>query len=196
MELIMDTIQQAKAELRKKIREMILHLTSEDLKRRSINVVNYLSSLPIYQQARVVLVYFPIKGEVDLLAMIRKDLSEKRFCFPVVDAGAKEIKAVAINDLERDFLVGPYGIKQPDFSRLPQIDSSQIDLVIVPGLAFDRQKNRLGRGAGYYDRFLSKLKPTTKKIGVAFDFQIQPDLPNHPESDIAVDFLVSESFVV
>ena len=85
--------------------------------------------------------------------------------------------------------------KYPIYSNL-KIDIEEIDMIIVPGLAFDREKNRLGRGAGFYDRFLKRINPPTKKIGIAFEFQVLENLPIHPPVDEKVDTVVSENFLI
>jgi 5-formyltetrahydrofolate cyclo-ligase len=141
------------------------------------------------------MVYFPLRGEIDTTEMVRKE-SEKRFCFPVMDLEKKELKAFEVKNLESDFVRGPYGIKQPDTKRTKEVDIKDIDLVVVPGLAFDYQRNRLGRGGGFYDRFLKKLSPPTKRVGVAFDFQILERLPIHLAFDEKVDIVVSEHSVI
>ena len=78
---------------------------------------------------------------------------------------------------------GHYGILEPAQKRFCEIKA--LDLVIVPGVAFDRRGNRLGRGKGYYDGFLSRLPKDTPSIGLAFDFQILPTLPTTP-TDVSV----------
>jgi 5-formyltetrahydrofolate cyclo-ligase len=140
--------------------------------------------------------YYPLRGEVDILRMIRKDLSLKRFCFPVIDLVKKEILPYEVKNLEEDFVRGPYSIMQPNVERTKKVDIGEIDMVIVPGLAFDRKYNRLGRGAGFYDYFLKRLRPPAKKVGIGFSFQILEDLPIHPAVDEKVDIIVSDSFSI
>ena len=72
---------------------------------------------------------------------------------------------------------GTYGIGEPPFDPDKVLDLKDLDAVIVPGLAFDKLHHRLGRGAGYYDRFLSKLPKTVTTVGFAFDFQLTESLP-------------------
>lgn len=92
-----------------------------------------------------------------------------------------------VESIDRDLETGPYGIQQPKESpETGSVDVSDIDLVIVPGVAFDRQNNRLGRGQGYYDRFLKKMPARTPLIGLAFDFQIVDHLPHRQGQDIPV----------
>ena len=69
-------------------------------------------------------------------------------------------------------------------------------MILVPGLGFDRARNRLGRGAGFYDRFLKKIKPPTTKVGIAFDCQIVERLPIHQSLDETVDIVVGENFQI
>ncbi|MDD4955027.1 MAG: 5-formyltetrahydrofolate cyclo-ligase [Candidatus Omnitrophica bacterium] len=183
-----------KKEIRKKLLAKLLSLTREELKRRSQNVEKRLSSLPIYKNAKLVMVYYPLKGEVDILQMVRKDLGLKRFCFPFMDLVKKELEVYEVNSLEDDFSVGPFGVMQPLPDKTKKVDIEEINMVIVPGVAFDRKLNRLGRGAGFYDRFLKRLNPSCKKVGIAFEPQVLDDLPIHPSLDQKVDIVVSENF--
>lgn len=185
-----------KKELRQKLLEKLLSLTKDELKRRSENVEKILSGLSIYKQAKVIMAYYPLKGEVDILGMIRKVLGTKRFCFPVVNLDTKRLVAFEVCNLDRDFIKGPFGIMQPDSRKTNEVDVGEIDMVIVPGLAFDLQRNRLGRGGGFYDRFLKKIKPPAKKVGIAFEFQILENLPVHLPLDEKVDIVASEDFVI
>ncbi|UCD15644.1 MAG: 5-formyltetrahydrofolate cyclo-ligase [Candidatus Omnitrophota bacterium] len=185
-----------KSQLREKLLEKLLSLTQEEVKRRSENVEKILSDLPIYKDANVILAYYPLRGEVNVLGMIGKDLKIKKFCFPVMDLKRKDLRVFGVSSLDEDFLPGPYKIMQPDIKKTKELAVSDIDMVIVPGLAFDYHRNRLGRGAGFYDRFLKRLNPSAKTVGVAFDFQILKDLPVHPSYDEKVDVIVSEQSVI
>jgi 5-formyltetrahydrofolate cyclo-ligase len=84
--------------------------------------------------------------------------------------------------------LGPYGVHEPVEEKCLRL--ADLDLIIVPGLAFDKSGNRLGRGKGYYDRFLSKLPSDTQSVGLAFDFQILPFVPT-TEHDVSVTRVIS-----
>jgi len=189
-------LEREKQGMRQKLLERLLSLTKYEIKRRSKDVEDRLSELPIYKQAKVIMVYYPLRGEVDILRKIKKDLGSKRFCFPVMDLEAKNLRIFEIANLDEDFCVGAWGVMQPDTEKAKEVDIKEIDVVIVPGLAFDRQRNRLGRGAGFYDRFLQNITPPTKKIGIAFEFQIMENLPTNLSWDQKVDTVVSENFIV
>ena len=193
MEAVMS---QQKQELRDKILAKLLSLTKEELKRRSENVEKILSELPLYRKAKLIMAYYPLRGEVDLRKMIGKGFDCKRFCFPVMDLKKKDLRVFEANNLEGDFILGAFGVWQPDPTKAKEIDPKEIDLVIVPGLAFDLKRSRLGRGAGFYDRFLKRIKSPTQTFGVGFEFQILKNLPTHLPFDEKVDFVVSEKSVI
>lgn len=189
-------LEREKQGIREKLLERLLSLTKNEIKRRSKDVEDRLSELPIYKQAKVIMVYYPLRGEVDILRKIRKDLGSKRFCFPVMDLKAKNLRIFEITNLDEDFCAGAWGVMQPDTEKTKELNIKEIDVVIVPGLAFDRQRNRLGRGAGFYDRFLQDITPPTKKVGIAFEFQILENLPTNLSWDQKVDTVVSENFII
>ena len=116
-------------------------------------------------------------GEVDTLAMIEKAIfSGKRVALPIVEQNQRKLIPTLISSME-DVHKGTYGIAEPHFDPDKALALKDLDAVIVPGLAFDRPNNRLGRGAGYYDRFLSTLPKTITTVGLAFDFQLTESLP-------------------
>lgn len=183
-----------KQEIRDKLLQRLLSFSKQELKRRSKYVEQKLSNLPIYKEAKVIFTYYPLKGEVDLLDMIRKEWGMKRFCFPVMNMENRQLRIFEPRNLE-DFIAGPYGVLQPDTTKSKELTIQDIDMAIVPAIAFDCQKNRLGRGGGFYDRFLERIRPPVDKIGVAFDFQILENLPIHPH-DQKVDVVVGETVVI
>lgn len=188
-------VERQKADLRQNLLGKILSLTKEEIKRRSVNVINNLYNWSKYKNAKCIMVFFPLRGEVDILEMIRKAFGTKKICFPVMDLKSKDLSAYAVNNLTDDFVLGPYKVRQPDIKKTKEVTVSELDMVIVPGLAFDKHKNRLGRGAGFYDRFLSKLSPQTQKVGIGFDFQILESLPISLTHDQKVDTVVSENSI-
>ena len=171
-----------KEAVRKQLLEKILSLASQEVERRSKNVENNLQKLSDFINAHSIMVYYPLKGEVNLLGMVRKILNEKAICFPFIKG--KDLIPYQVKDLGKDFMVGPFGVKQPIPLRTVQMTPEALDLVIVPGIAFDRHRHRLGRGAGYYDRFIKRLSKKARTIGVAFDFQMLENLPHQSFLDV------------
>ena len=177
--------------IRNQLVEQLLSLTLGEVERRSRDVERKIQQLSEYIRAHCVMAYYPLKGEVNLLGMLRKDLKSKIICFPVIQGN--RLCAYRVKDIDSDLIPGPLGTKQPDVIRCQEIPLTELQVVIVPGIAFDRCRNRLGRGGGYYDRFLKELPDTAKTVGVAFDLQIIEDLPYNSSHDVKVDMLLTEN---
>ena len=127
--------------------------------------------------------YIAFGGEVNTEEMIRvAKQAGKTVCVPVCKKD-RETMQPAILEEQAQLKKGPYGVWEPVAGRFVRPD--KLDLVIVPGLAFDQKGARLGRGKGCYDRFLASLPQDTPSIGLAFDFQILPSIPTTAQ-DISV----------
>ena len=88
----------------------------------------------------------------------------------LTDLENKKLKLCEIRDVRSDLVPGVLGILEPDSSKAKEARADEVEVIAVPGLAFDKKKNRLGRGAGYYDRFLAGLPPGAFKVALAFSF--------------------------
>lgn len=183
----------SKTQTRQALLARLLGLAKEEIKKRSTDIEKILMSLPIYKEARLIMAYVPLKGEVDLLGMLRNAKGNKRICFPVMNLKDNSLQVFEVDDLDGQLVRGPYGVMEPDVNVCKKVRLQEIDLILVPGIGFDKSKNRLGRGAGFYDRFLKNNDLSAKKIGVAFDFQLLDSLPCDPVLDEKVDMVVSES---
>lgn len=141
----------------------------------------------LYKSAKTVFVYVSIGSEVETLGLIDRMIADgKAVAVPLCDTKSHTMKSVLIKS-RADLKRGAYNIPEPDdISNV--IDKSEIDLCIVPALAFDRHGMRLGYGAGFYDRFLQGFDGIS--VGIAFDECIAESLP-HDEFDVAVDVIIS-----
>jgi 5-formyltetrahydrofolate cyclo-ligase len=141
--------------------------------------------------ASVIMLYAAMSYEVETSDIIEQAFrSKKKVLLPRMKIEKKEIVPYEIKNLVNDTELSPYGFREPlsalaEFERL-----DEIALVIVPGLAFDSEQHRLGRGAGYYDRFLTTLPASAYRMGVGFDFQILPSIP-HDTHDQRVHRVIS-----
>ena len=164
----------SKQELRQLILDRIKGQKEDVALFKSRVIVDKVMALPVFKKARTILFYASWQGEVDTFTLMQRAMElKKRVALPLTRSGKEErhIIAVLIKSLT-ELKAGSYGIQEPP--DLPQnyLNAEELDLVLVPGVAFDRQYNRLGRGAGYYDRFLSDLPVTTPTIGLAYDLQV------------------------
>ena len=166
-----------KGSLRTHYLRLLKEQNKKECLRKSRLIAEQFWELPAIQKAHSILFYASMPGEVDTLAMIEKAIfSGKRVALPIVEQNQRKIIPTVISSME-DVHKGTYGIAEPYFDPDKTLDVKDLDAVVVPGLAFDRLHHRLGRGAGYYDRFLSTLPKTVTTVGLAFDFQLTESLP-------------------
>jgi len=163
-----------KKQIRSKILLKLKTQKEEERERRSGIIKEKLFKSAVFKKAKVVMFYISFNGEVNTREMIRQANNLGKIVTVPVCAEAEIIRPGRLSNNDA-LAAGPYGIREPLIKRF--IDSRNLSLVIVPGVAFDKKGNRLGRGKGYYDRFLAKLPKKAQTIGLAFDFQILPCLP-------------------
>ena len=145
---------------------------------KSRRIAAKLFRLAGFRRAGIVCFYAALAGEVDTLFMIDRAIRMgKRVAVPLVDLENKELELFEIKDRAADLKKGAFGIWEPRRRRTMLVRPRSVDLVIVPGVAFDRSRNRLGRGLGFYDRFLKRLKRSTPAVGLAFSFQVVSKVP-------------------
>ena len=177
-----------KQELRRKVLTLLRQQKEEERSAKSLVILDKLFKKPEFRRALTILFYAAFDGEVDTFEMMRRALqSGKRIGLPYILRREKRMIPLAVQSLEEDLETGHYGVKQPKRkAHVRTLTMEELDLVIVPGLAFDRHNHRLGRGQGYYDRFLQELPRGIPTIGLAFDFQIVDHLPPPEEHDVPV----------
>ncbi|MBO3842641.1 MAG: 5-formyltetrahydrofolate cyclo-ligase, partial [Candidatus Brockarchaeota archaeon] len=184
-----------KNEFRKLARERILAMSEQQRKNKSSKAVSNLKSLDEFSKAKCVMVYVSKEDEVDTIGLITDMLkSGKRVAVPLVDEERMELIPCEISTLE-ELAVGTFGVMEPDPGNSRIVNTEEIDVVVVPGMAFDRNCNRLGRGKGYFDRFLKRLNGGKKVIGLAFSEQVFDSIPVE-ENDVKVDIVVTESSII
>lgn len=144
-----------------------------------------LEAHPAFGQAQTVLLYHSLKDEVHTHAFIEKWSKRKKIILPVVAGDVLELRLYTGPD---DLKVGAYGIAEPTGELFT--DYAAIDLAVIPGVAFDSQRHRLGRGKGYYDKLLPLL-PSASKAGICFPFQLVEEVPAEP-FDVCMDFIITQ----
>ena len=181
-----------KKDLRERILTLLRNQKKEERLRKSTVILGKLFRLKVFKKAKTVFFYASFDGEVDTFAMIREaQRLGKHIGLPRVKKKDKKIIPVRVYNFKTDMKKGSYGIKEPKYVRTRMLDLKSLDLVIVPGVAFDKNNHRLGRGVGYYDRFLKRLPPKVPTIGLAFDFQIIDYLPQKGDHDMVMSKVIS-----
>ena len=185
---------QAKKETRRLISKLIGRLTPDARAEKSGAACRKLLAIPEVREARAVLLYSPLPDELDTGQALRALIGAgKRVFLPKCRRETHELLCIEIEDLERDLITGTYNIAEPKSDR--GVNAGDLDVVVLPGRAFDRDGNRVGRGAGYYDRFLARPELRAFKCGIAFDCQVLPGVPAD-SYDVLVDAIVTESGLI
>ncbi len=188
---------ETKAEIRKRILERRSSLTAEETEEKSKRIFSQLCALRSYKDAKMILVYMDYKNEVRTEAFIKNCITEgRRIALPKVEVyGSRMLSLYEINSLERDIITGYKGIPEPNSETLRKIEPTEIDLLVIPGVAFDPERNRLGYGAGYYDRLLPGTRFGSIKVGVAYSLQIVDKIPAGLY-DIPMDLVITEDRIL
>jgi len=177
-----------KKQIRSKILSRLKTQKEEGRNRKSKLIKKKLFITPVFKKARIVMFYISFDGEVNTQGMIKEAYRlGKIVAVPVCKGNRITIRPCVLRNKAK-LKRGPYGICEPAVKKYIKLED--LDLVIVPGVAFDKKGNRLGRGKGCYDYFLKRLRPDTVSIGLAFDFQILPYLPATTQ-DVSVDRVIS-----
>lgn len=183
-----------KQALREKTLRCLRQQSESSRQKKSLIIGRRLFRIRLYRQAKRLLCYVAIDGEVQTRRILEKSISDGKEVFvPVVtDRTRRHMVVAQVKDLEKDLAHrGHYGIAHPLRLSSREIPLSALDLAILPGVAFDRQGNRLGRGGGYFDRFLSRVPLSVPRVGLAFRFQVVAKLPREAH-DQPVDRVVTE----
>lgn len=183
----MEDVRQQKDALRARMRGIRRSISPEERIRLAGYIQAHLFGLREVAEAETILLFYSFGSEVPTAGMIQRLLDAgTRVLLPFLessDMGAAELRP-------GDSLAATtYGPKEP--SNRVAVDPAEVDVVITPGLAFDRQGFRLGYGGGNYDRFLSRLRRGSCRVGIAFHLQLVPSVPHGP-GDQRLDFVVTD----
>lgn len=176
-----------KKELRDIVRAEFSLRNADELASKSGEIMTRFEGLPEFQRADTVALYWSIGNEVQTHEFIEKWSASKNILLPVIEGDALVLKKFScVGDMCR----GCFGIMEPQCEAFPEDKYDEIGVIMVPGVGFDVQGHRLGKGKGYYDRLLPLVRGM--KVGVCFDFQLFPQIPAE-EHDIRMDKIISNS---
>ena len=183
-----------KAQLRLEMQKCLVAMADEERKDKSRKGCKNLISTPGFQNASTIMIYLSLPHELDTSeAILCAWQMGKTVVVPKVSWQQRHMIPVVINSLETGFSAEVSGLRNPIMG-VP-VPFEDIDLVVAPGLAFDRKGNRLGRGGSFYDRFFANKELRAAKCGLGFSDQVIESVPV-TEHDIPVDFLVTDKEVL
>lgn len=188
----MQDLKEKKSEIRQTTLALRDGLSGKKRAKKSLEIMDRLFDFANFLEAKIVLFYMNVNSEVATDTMIRKAMEyEKGIVLPWVDQKEKQIVTFRIEDIDRDVQPGYLNIPEPILQRCKVMPFEHIDLAIMPGIAFDERGGRIGHGTGFYDRVIPKLDVTTRKVALAFECQIVPQIPMEPH-DRYTDIIITE----
>ncbi len=186
-----------KRKLRARYLETRKGLSEGDRREKSEQIWNNLRELEEFRTAGTVMVYVDIGSEVHTKRFFRGLREEgKRVVVPYCKIPTQEIGLAEIVDPETQLVPGAFGVPEPERSLRDNFFKSDLQLIICPGVAFDRQGGRLGRGKHYYDSFLGELRGRVPIVGLAFAGQIMDEQLPFEYHDVPMDEVVTEDGLI
>ncbi|MFP4240823.1 MAG: 5-formyltetrahydrofolate cyclo-ligase [Chitinispirillaceae bacterium] len=183
-----------KAQLRRYYLSVRKKISTSDHLEKSAKIAQHVKAQPLFKSSGTIMIYCSIGSEVRTDELICAMLSGgKRVAVPCCSAESRLMSAAEIRNPKRDLVCGPYGtVQPPEVSRIT-VSLTEIEYVVCPGVAFDYNGNRLGRGKACYDSFLSLLKGKIPIVGLAFECQISSENLPADSHDIAMDQIITEN---
>ncbi len=167
-------------------------LSKTEVKQKTEKIHQNLMQHEAMKQAQTILVYLNFGDEIDTRSLIDTWLRDNRKVYvPVMKPKTRILVPVRIDGGFRELPTNSYGIQEPSLKGAETALYEELDLVLVPGLAFDRRGNRLGYGGGYYDRLLPQLRSDAQTIAMAYAFQVIEQVPIEP-FDCPIHTLITE----
>jgi 5-formyltetrahydrofolate cyclo-ligase len=187
----MEDIRQLKKQTRKEMIRLLESISPSVRKAKGKMIADKLLDLKEYRDAKNVLLFASFRNEVDTFPVIKDALKNKAVVvLPRVNTIKKELELFSIRDVE-ELRPGYASIPEPEPDDARSFPSTNIDFILVPGLAFDSQGRRLGYGGGYYDRLLERLGPGPVRVAVAYTEQIIDNVPS-TDHDKKVNIIVTD----
>jgi len=184
------TVSTKKTALRQQIRTVLNAMTPAQRAGASGRACALLEHQTVWKKAALIFFYAPLPEELDIWPLLSHSLAAgKTVALPRFDPTTQRYVACQIQDIARDLSAGRYGIREPG-GHCVAVPPNRLDLVLVPGVAFDLQGRRLGRGKGFYDQMLASVRGTT--CGVGFDEQIVETIPVEPH-DVPLNCILTPS---
>lgn len=185
-----------KKELRARLLKQRDALSAEFIRQTSQTLQEMLLGLPVFQKAERLMIYVSMDSEVCTDELIHQALHMgKRVMIPYLHKRYGQMDASEIRNLEQEVMVGKFNTRVPKPEYFRPFAPQDLQLIVVPAIAFDLRGNRLGYGGGYYDRYLKRIVPETVRIGINFSCQVVDELPVY-QYDMPVDIVLHEKGII
>ncbi|HWR92013.1 MAG TPA: 5-formyltetrahydrofolate cyclo-ligase [Desulfobacterales bacterium] len=192
----MDEIKSAKEQIRKDIAKTLNSLTEKQRTEKAKAIESKLFGFANFLEARIALLYIDGDNEVRTKSILKRAYDfNKIVVLPAFDPERLKVAILKVDHPDKDLVPGPRGVLEPNPARCKPVPLQKIDIAIIPGLAFDEKGARIGSGHGYYDRFIPELPATTRKVALAFEEQIIPQVPTESH-DKHVDIIITDKRII
>ena len=185
-----------KKEFRKKVIQDRKLLSLQLVDAYSLAIYNNIFKLQCIKNAKTIMAYLDFNNEVKTDRIINTLIEQdKKVLVPISILETRDLLLSEIKNIDNEVKIGTFGIREPkeDFIRL--VDRKEIDIVIVPAVAYDINGYRLGYGGGFYDRFIETLKTDVITIGIAFEMQLFNQVPKEVH-DVQLNYIITENGIL
>jgi 5-formyltetrahydrofolate cyclo-ligase len=195
-DLIAGDNMESKKEVRKRILKQRREMDVMEAAKKSSLIFDRITCLEEFKNAKTIALYLSFDNEVDtfkLLKLIKE--TGKKTVVTYTESKSVVLIPVYVNDIKTDLVEGNWGYLEPKVDKLEKAREEDIDFVIVPGVVFDEERNRVGFGKGYYDKYLSKLRDDAVTVALAYEFQVLTSVPVESH-DIKMKMIVTEDRII
>jgi 5-formyltetrahydrofolate cyclo-ligase len=192
----MDDIKNAKKNNLALVAERLDKLTKEELEAKYRKIEHKLFEFANFMEAQLAFLYTPVSHEIPTANIIKKALQiEKGIVLPVFTEAKNSINLYKITNYDKDLVEGSEGILEPDTSKCKKIALEDIDIAIIPGLAFDDKGGRIGFGNNFYTKLITKLPETCRKVSLAYEDQIVDQIQMESRK-FTIDIIITDERVI
>ncbi len=178
-------------ELRQQIAAVMARLSPAERKERTQAVEARLFDFANFLEARIVMMYIAVEGEVDTRAMLLRALQyNKIVVLPAFLPESREVRLLKIDSLDNQLIQGPTGLFEPNPKHCKKVPMDVVDIAVLPAIGLDEKGGRLGCNPDYYERLIPRLAATTRKVALGFEEQILPQIPMESQ-DRFVDIIIT-----
>ena len=192
----MEEIQVIKRDIRNTVKAAVANMSSDETKEKTAAIETRLFEFANFLEAGIVMMYIHMDGEVNTSSMLKKCYDfNKMVVLPGFNMDKLKVFLFKVENLSTDLSMGPRGILEPNQQRCKKVPIDCIDIAVIPSIALDEKGGRIGTGEGLYDRLIPKLPMTTRKVTLAMEAQIVPQVPMESH-DKHVDIIITDKRII
>ena len=192
----MEGIQDKKLEIRNEISNILGGIPKNELTQKTKQVEDRLFEFANFLEAKISLLYINADNEVNTKIILNRCFDQNRVVvLPAFNEERHEMALLKIDNVETDLILGARGVLEPNADHCKTVPIENIDIAIIPGIAFDEKGGRIGTGSGFYDRLIPKLSITTRKVALALECKLIQQIPMESH-DKHVDIIITEKRII